>query len=346
MDDEFVDALFKSFFPVTVPQVNPQALEQASVLSAPHTNDGTTASQYQNARVNPPAREEADEGAMLESFFSAITRIDHEQPATSAAEPKSSARPAARAPRPPRAPKKSTIILDDISSPRPPASSNRDSGAVTTANTARLTDHPPVLTDDRMEQETPDRNTNNNDMYMNAVTADTEPDADAVEAPGIGAGDNADSVRQLDTAGDGIYMLLADLDAFVAGEAQEQRMWDDIHDAVNRVRACLEVVRRLEERIVGHPENLPFSQPLGHLRGLLNTIADTTAELRAKNITRTQNTERLVRRATAVSMGLSAARPEDALDAMDTYLLRFDNNALLPYDTTETLNLSEFDIGQ
>jgi len=155
---------------------------------------------------------------------------------------------------------------------------------------------------------------------------------------------------QLDASGDAMYRLLVDMDNFIAGEAEEQLLWDALHALARQQRALYDVIRRLEDRIIGDPDLLPFSKPLERVRDLASEFPEKIAALRTKNLKRTENMGQLARRCGAISMGLGAVPGvmdgggTETSVTSDQYMLRFENGALLPYDTTERVTLNEFDI--
>lgn len=145
----------------------------------------------------------------------------------------------------------------------------------------------------------------------------------------------------------GIYLLTTDMATFEAGEAEEQRNWDKMHADCLKIQANLAVIQRLKEQLmVAGGQNLVLIPPLNKLEELSLSVQSTAASIREKNLKRTQNTQRLVNRATAISMGAVPAMDAAHTSPLDdrTYLLNFDNGSLQPYTRAEEVCLSEFDL--
>ena len=135
-----------------------------------------------------------------------------------------------------------------------------------------------------------------------------------------------------------VYDLVSDLDALQADESSEGQIWRDVEEALRKLRAGADIVARLRERALDEQVKV-LVEPFNVVHANIAVMANLFDTIQIMHRVRVENAERVVQRAMAVMMGATPVVD----GAGEDYELELGNDALLPYDTTERLNLSTFE---
>jgi hypothetical protein len=147
-----------------------------------------------------------------------------------------------------------------------------------------------------------------------------------------------------------LHTLITDMRAFLEREADEQKLLETLTQTALRISASALIMERLMPQIpLKEGVTQPLQRAIQHMIAITGEFAETVQKTRTNTAVRSENLEKLVRRASALSGGAREAQAADLDDALsgaqqppEAYMLVVDNEALGETPTRGTLQLSAF----
>lgn len=137
--------------------------------------------------------------------------------------------------------------------------------------------------------------------------------------------------------------IITDWDELEHEDAEDKKFWTEMDETLQRMGAASELIKRVQEGPREEKARL-MQAPLAIITETVTRFQNAFAQIKERYELRSRNTVTIVQRAMAVIQGGQLASISDLLDGDERYEIDFTNDALLPSDTTERLNLSSFDL--
>lgn len=134
--------------------------------------------------------------------------------------------------------------------------------------------------------------------------------------------------------------LIENLETVRESEQNVKKAWEALEQEMVKMAACVEILLRLETAAAedGTTTAALVIRTTEAMRVNILNVRRVMRSLRSGEKERLANAERLVQSAVARSVSRATLRSDGLYD------VAFDNDALLPYDATEHLSLSTFDL--